>query len=175
MPRKSSQGASRRAPKPPNFFFGGPGACRSVLAAFRRCPRDVRGTIEAAQKPPSNAQGVPKSASGTPKTRQDRPGQPRIGSSWAEGLLDSSSALLQKSSFYGIKSQVLEVPGTPEPSRGALGSVAVVSFGASLRRNRVFGSKFDCLRSVAGPARRRDVVPRQGQGPFPIFLRPSIV
>ena len=86
-------------------FLGGPGASWSVPVASRRCPGDVRWTLEAAQKPPSTAQGVPKSASGTPK---DAAGAPQAASDWlflvAEGPLDSSLALLQKSSFYGVKS-----------------------------------------------------------------------
>ena len=86
-------------------LLGGPGASWSVPVASRRCPGDVRWTLEAAQKPPSTAQGVPKSASGTPK---DAAETHRTVSDWlflvVEGLLDSSSALLQKSSFYGVKS-----------------------------------------------------------------------
>ena len=122
-------------------FLGGPGASWSVPVASRRYPGDVKWTLEAAQKPPSTAQGVPKSASGTPK---DAAGAPQAASDWlflvAEGPLDSSLALLQNSSFYGVKNQVLELPGTPESSLGALDSVAVVRFGASLRRFGVFGS-----------------------------------
>ena len=68
-------------------------------------PRGRQRTLEAAQKPPSTAQAVPKSASGTPK---DAAGAPQAASDWlflvAEGPLDSSLALLQKSSFYEVKS-----------------------------------------------------------------------
>ena len=86
-------------------FLGGPGASWSVPVASRRCPGDVRWTLEAAQKPPSTAQGVPKSASETPK---EAAGAPQAASDWlflvAKGPLDLSWALLQKLSFYSVKS-----------------------------------------------------------------------
>ena len=105
-PQKSSQGASRWPPNHQKCFLSGPGASWSVPTASRRCPGDVRGALEAAQKRPSTAQGVPKSASGTPK---DAAKAPQAASDF---LFLSSPALLQKSSFYGVKSWVLEVPGT---------------------------------------------------------------
>ena len=84
---------------------GDPGAFWSVSAASGRCPSDLRGTPEAAPKPPSTAPGVPQGAQGTPK---DAAEAPRAASDWlflvAEGPLDSSPALLQKSAFYGVKS-----------------------------------------------------------------------
>ena len=102
---------------------------------------------------------MPKSASGTPKDAA----APQAASDWLflvpKGLLDSSPALLQKSSFSYVNSIVLKGSGPPESSLGALGSVAIVSFGASLRR----------LRTHWGQARRRDVVPRPVQGLFRIF------
>ena len=126
-----------------------------MLAAIRRCPGDVRGTLEAAQKPPSTAHGVPKNASGTPK---DAAEAPRTASDWlflvAGGPLDSFPALLQKSTFSYVNSMVLEGSGPPESSLGALGSAAVVSFGASLRRFGVFGASAASLGALwgTGPA-----------------------
>ena len=136
-PRERPGGPQSR----PRCFLGGPGTSWSMPAASRGCPGDVRGTPEAAQKPPSAPQGVPKSASGTPK---DAAEAPRTVSDWlflvAGGPLDSFPALLQKSAFSCVNSMVLEGSGPPESSLGALGSAAVVSFGASLRRFGVFGS-----------------------------------
>ena len=134
---------------------GDPGAFWSVSAASGRCPSDLRGTPEAAPKPPSTAPGVPQGAQGTPK---DAAEAPRAASAWlflvAKGLLDSSPALLQKSTFSYVNSMVLEGSGPPESSLGALGSVAVVSFGASLRRFEVFGSLAQGLGALwgTGPA-----------------------
>ena len=101
----------------------------------------MRAALEADQKAPSTAQGVPKSALGTPKDTLE--------ALWAasdrlflvaEEPLDSFLAILQQSSFYYVKSKVLECSGSSESSLGAPGSVADVRFGASLRRFGVFGS-----------------------------------
>ena len=84
-----------------------PGAFWNVSAASGRCPSDLRGTPEAAPKPPSTAPGVPQGAQGTPK---DAAEAPRAASAWlflvAKRLLDSSPALLQKSTFSYVNSMV---------------------------------------------------------------------
>ena len=134
---------------------GDPGAFWSVSATSGRGPGDLRGTPEAVPKPPSTAPGVPQGAQGTPK---DAAEAPRAASDWlflvAKGPLDSSPALLPKSSFSCVNSMVLEGSGPPESSLGALGSVAVVSFGASLRRFGVFGASAASLGALwgTGPA-----------------------
>ena len=94
---------------------GNPGAFWSVSAASGRGPGDLRGTPEAGPKPPSTVPGVPQGAQGTPK---DAPEAPWAASDWLflvpKGLLDSSPALLQKSSFYDVNSIVLKGSGHPE-------------------------------------------------------------
>ena len=94
---------------------GDPGAFWSMSAASGRCPGDLRGTPEAAPKPPSTAPGVPQDAQGTPK---DAAEAPRAASDWlflvAKGLLNSSPALLQKSTFSYVNSMILEGSGPPE-------------------------------------------------------------
>ena len=72
----------------------------------------------------------------------------------------------------------LELPGTLESSLLALDSVAVVRFGALLRRFGVFGSKFDHLRSVAdppGPGQAQGRRPKAGTGPVSNFSTRSPV
>ena len=98
---------------------------------------------------------MPQGAQGTPK---DAAEAPRAASDWlflvAKGLLDSSPALLQKSTFSYVNSMVLEGLGPPESSLWALSSVAVVSFGTSLRRFGVLGSSAEGLGALwgTGPA-----------------------
>ena len=130
---------------------GNPGAFWSVPAASGRCPGDLRSTPEAAPKPPSTAPGVPQGAQRTPK---DAAEAPRAASAWlflvAKGLLNSSPALLQKSTISYVNPTVLEGLGPPESSLGALGNADVASFEASLRRFGIFGASAASLGALWG-------------------------
>ena len=121
------------------------------VGRVREVPQDFSGTPEAVQQPPSIAPGVPKSALGTPKNAAEAPRGALDGPLFvAVGLLNSSPALLQKPTFSSINQSILEGSGTPDSSLGALGNVAVVGFGASLRRFGVLGSPACGLEALLG-------------------------
>ena len=135
----------------PGSVQEGPGATENAFwavlghpGAFRPRPGGAQATSEAPQMPPKASKHRPRSAPGCPRDPKDTAEAPPAALDWlflvAKGLLDSSPTLLQKSTFSYVNSMVLEGSGTPESSLGALGSVAFVSFGASLRRFGVFGS-----------------------------------
>ena len=118
---------------------------------IREVPRRPQRHSSSCPSPPSTASGVPQAAQGTSK---DAAEAPRAASDCLflvpKGLLDSSPALLQKSTFSYVNSLVFKGSGPPESSLGTLGSVAVVSFGASLRRFGFFGSQSWALGALWG-------------------------
>jgi len=93
------------ASKPSKMLFERSWGILERADRVQEVPRGCQRGLEAAQKRPCTAQGVPKSASGTPK---DAAKAPQAASDWlflvADGPLDSSPVLLQKSSFYNVKS-----------------------------------------------------------------------
>ena len=104
-PWKSPQGASRRALEPPKMPFRRSRRILERVGLVREVPQGLQ---RQPRSRPKASKHRPRSAPGRPRDTKDAAEAPRAASDWlflvAKGLLDSSPALLLKSSFYDVKS-----------------------------------------------------------------------